>query len=178
MWYPGMPEGQGFDEAGPRHYLEVEIEDNATRVTPVVSSRVMCSAYDLDCSGIGTAQQILDQLRAWALEVSQPQIARVTLTGLCRASVTAELPSVYDAAAGGFEHLVLLDKTSPAEDFEELAEETSTLGTFIARINAELEDAPDARRKKMLERAREVGLAAHRDQKPAIIGLEIGGEAS
>ncbi len=178
MWYPGMPEGQGFDETGPHHYLEVEVEDAGVRVTPVVSSRVVFSTYELDCSSFTTAQQILDALRAWSAGNPQPQVARVTLTGLCRPSILAELPGVQDAAADGFEHLVLLDETTPAEDFEELARETSTLGAFIGRLNDEIRDAPDPQRKRLLERAREAGLAAHRDQKLAIPGLEIGGDGS
>jgi hypothetical protein len=100
------------------------------------------------------------------------------LTGLCRPSILAELPGVQDAAADGFEHLVLLDETTPAEDFEELARETSTLGAFIGRLNDEIRDAPDPQRKRLLERAREAGLAAHRDQKLAIPGLDIGGDGS
>jgi len=178
MWYPGMPEGQGFDEAGPRHYLEVEIDDGLVRVNPVGSSRVVYAVYEIDCSSLVTAQQVLDQLRVWSAQVSTPQVARVTLTGPCRSSIVAELPAIHDAAAPDFEHLLLLDETTPAEDFDELARETSTLGAFIRRLNEEIGDAPDPQRKRMLERAREIGLAAHRDQKLAVQGLEAGGDPS
>jgi DNA repair exonuclease SbcCD nuclease subunit len=176
MWYSGMPEGQGFDQTGARHYLEVEVEDDKVRVQPVASSKVVFSSYELDCESLDNAQQVLDKIRAWALESPLPQVARIALTGMCRASISSELPGVYDAASGNFEHLFLLDQTVPAEDFEELARETSTLGAFITRMNVEIADAPDPRRRRVLERAREVGLAAHHDRKPAILGLDIGGE--
>jgi DNA repair exonuclease SbcCD nuclease subunit len=178
MWYPGMPEGQGFDETGPRHYLEVELEDDSIRVNPVVSSSVVYAVYEIDCTSLVSAQQIVDQLRAWSAQASTPQVARVTLSGACRPSIVAELSAIRDASAGGFEHLLLLDETTPAEDFEELARETSTLGAFIRRLNEEIRDAPDLQRKHMLERAREVGLAAHRDQKMAVQGLDVDGDGS
>lgn len=176
MWYPGMPEGQGFDESGPRHYLEVEIENDAVAVKPVVSSRVIFAAYELDCSTFASAQEVVDRIRAWASAESLPQVARVTLKGSCRPSILNELPGIYDAASGDFEHLLLLNETAPIEDYEDLARETSTLGVFISRLNDEIRDAPDPQRRRLLERAREVGLAAHRDQKPAILGLDTGGE--
>jgi len=178
MWYPGMPEGQGFDETGPRHYLEVEIENDSVRVNPVVSSSVVYAVYEIDCTSLVSAQQIVDQLRAWSAQASTPQVARVTLSGACRPSIVAELSAIRDASADGFEHLLLLDETTPAEDFEELARETSTLGAFIRRLNEEIRDAPDLQRKHMLERAREAGLAAHRDQKMAVQGLDVDGDGS
>ena len=176
MYYPGAPEGHGFDETGPRYYLEVEIEEGAVRVTPVPSAKVLYLTRTFDCSTLITAQDVIDAVRGQAAAAGLRTVARITLAGACAPSIISELPAIYDALASEFEHLVLVDETIPSEDYEELARESSSLGAFLGKVNAEIRDAPDVARRRVLERAREVSLAAHRGQRLPINGLDFGGE--
>lgn len=175
MYYPGAPEGHGFNESGPRHYLEVEIEDGAVRVARVPSARVVYAVHTLDCSGFSSAQQVVDALRRIASERAVRQVARVGLSGPCAPSIVSEVPAVYDVVSAEFEYLVLRDETLPLEDYEERAREITSLGLFLRKLNEEILDAPDAARRGVLERAREVGLAAYREQTVPIFGVDVGG---
>lgn len=174
--YCGAPEGHDFGELGPRYYLEVEINDNATRVEPVRSSRVLFTRHALDCSQYQSAHDLTEALRAIAAACDLPQIARVTLSGACPAALTSELQSVHDAVASSFEHLDLVDETEPEEDFEQMAQLPTTLGLFVRQINQEIADAPDDARRAVLRRARQVGIAAYQGQKLTIAGAD--GEAA
>ncbi len=176
MYYSGAPESHGFNHPGMRHYLEVEIADGPAQVTRVPSARAVYASYELDCSALATAQQAIDRIRAWGAAAATPQIARVTLTGTCLPSVAAELAAIQDAVASDFEYLAIRDESVLAEDYDELARETSSLGTFVRRLNEEIADAPDPERRRMIARAREVGLAAYREQKLPIFGLGLAGE--
>lgn len=179
MYYSGAPEAHGFNHSGMRHFLEVEIDHGgAVQVKPVPSARVTYESFALDCGEFEHAQQLIEVLRKRAADQPLPQIARVTLTGLCLPSLLAELPAVYDAVAAQFESLQLIDQTVPLEDYEELARETTTLGAFVERMNEEIADAPDEVRVRLLKRAREVGVAAYREQKLGIRGLDFGGASA
>ncbi|HOT49581.1 MAG TPA: hypothetical protein PLI07_01285, partial [Candidatus Hydrogenedentes bacterium] len=110
-------------------------------------------------------------LRKMATAYSAPPILRVTLKGLCDASLVGDLQAVRDALANDFEYLLLEDETLPAEDFDELSRDPTSLGAFVQRLNDEIRDAPDPDRRRMLMRARAVGVAAHRGHALDIAGL-------
>ena len=173
--YSGAPEGHGFDEPGPHHYLEVEIDAGAVCVTAVPCSRVVYSTYRIDCSVAASTQEIVEAIRARAEAVDVPQVARITLSGACSPSLAGEFPSVRDTVEQDFEYLVLINETTPLEDYEELARETTALGAFLKRLNDEIAVEPVPPRREMLERAREVGLAAYRNQKVPVLGMDLKG---
>jgi DNA repair exonuclease SbcCD nuclease subunit len=176
MYYPGAPEGHGFDETGPHYHLEVEIEADDVRATPVPSATVHYATHEVDCSDFTTSHQVVEAIRLRRRSVDAPQVARVTLTGVSPQSIIGEIPAIYDAVAHEFEHLSLIDETTPLEDYEAVARETTTLGEFLRRLNEEIRDAPDPARRRLLERTREVGLAAYRDRKIGIVGLDVAGD--
>ena len=174
--YSGAPEGHDFGETGPHYCLDVEIDETGVRVSPVPCARVIYATYAIDCTPFTNAQQLVEAIRAYPGETAEPQIARVTLSGQCLPAIAGELRAVYDAVAGDFEYLVLLDKTQSAENYETLALEDTSLGEFIRKLNAEIRDAPDEAQCALLERTREIGLAAYRREKMPIRGLAMEGE--
>lgn len=176
IYYSGAPEGHDFSECGPHHFLEVEIGDDKPVVRAVPSSRVVYASHAIECDGLATSQDIIEAVRAFAADGARQHgvriIARIAFTGVCPSSIMSELSSISDAVSSEFEHLVLLDQTRSPDDYEELAKEASTLGVFVRRMNSEIQDEPDPGRQRVLERAREVGLAAYRDERLAIRGLD------
>jgi DNA repair exonuclease SbcCD nuclease subunit len=174
--YAGAPEGHDFNETGMRYCLEVEIDESAAvpqvevRQTP--SSKTIYRNHSVDCTELADSQQIVDALRRLAQQEPLPQVAQVTLTGVCRPEVRQELPGIYDAAAEAFAFLELVNETGPAEDYLALARESTSLGLFVRRISEEIRDAPDENRRAMLIRARETGLAAYRGCILPVRGLE------
>lgn len=175
IYYSGAPEGHGFGETGVCCYLELEMDAGQVHVRPVASSRVVYSAYSVDCTDFTTTQELVEAIRTFANRSSLPQIARVVLNGAASPALQAGLSAIYDAVSGQFEHIEMVDATRPAEDYATLARETTSLGAFIRKLSEECADAPDAAQIQLLERAREVGLAAFRGYELGIRGFE-GGE--
>lgn len=171
MYYSGAPEGRNFRESGPHHYLEIEIDDDV-RVNAVPSSRIVYNSHSIDCSAVVTAQELIETVRNIAASENLPQSVRITLEGPCATELRNEIPAVYDSAASEFVYLQLIDNTTSPEDYAELAKESTSLGGFIGKLNAEIEDARDEAQRRMLTRTREVGLAAYRGQSLLIRGLE------
>ena len=162
VYYSGSPEGHSFGETGLHHYLEVDVDETGARVTPVPSSRAVYSTHTIDCSAFSSAQELVTALRALPRESGMAAIARVTLIGACDDAYRAEIGAAYDAVAGDFEYLRLIDATEPLEDFAALAKENTSMGAFVGILNTELRDCADSPRQRMLTRARSIGVAAYR----------------
>jgi DNA repair exonuclease SbcCD nuclease subunit len=179
MAYSGAPEGHDFSETGPRHYLEVEIACGPgaaprVEVRPVVSSSLVYHVQTLDAGACPHAHALVEALCALPQPGQPPLAARIILEGAIAPELRAELDAVRDAAAGAFAYLEIVDATHAPEDVEALAEENTSLGIFMRRINQEIKDAPDEARRAMLLRAREVGLAAYRGREIPIRFLAEG----
>ncbi|HNR31457.1 MAG TPA: metallophosphoesterase [Candidatus Hydrogenedentes bacterium] len=177
VWYSGAPEGLGFHEPGPHHYLEIEIDaeaDAPPRVTvrPASVSHTNYVVTTLDCGVLASRDAVVEALRALASVDGGDLVARVSLTGPCPPAMRESFRDVYEGAADAFTFLDLLDETEPAEVFEELAREHTSLGLYVRRLNQQLADTVEDRRRRMLARSREVGLAAYRDSDVAIRGVE------
>lgn len=184
VYYSGSPEGHGFNEAGMHYHLEIEIDEKKTgpnaervNVTKVPSSRVKYVVETVDCSPFMTTHQIVESLRAYAKSEALPLVARIVLAGSTSLPVQAELAAIRDAVENDFEFLQLHCRTKALEDYDMLAREETSLGGFIRAVNNELRDATDPARRQLLERARDVGLAAYRNECLAIRGIEDPAEA-
>ena len=70
--------------------------------------------------------------------------------------------------------LEFVDRTESIEDYAKLGREDTSLGILIRRLSQEIADATEKGRRQLLERAREVGLAAFRAREVEIRGLERG----
>ena len=172
MHYSGAPEGHGFHEPGPHHYLEVETDSHGVTVTPVVSSRFVYAEHAVDCSGLAHCGQVIEHIRELVAQIDTPQIARVTLTGEALPEWRSQLKRIYEETALAFEFLDLADETESVEDYETLASENTSLGAFMARLGDGIRDTPDEANRRMLARARELGLAAYRGHDLPVIGSE------
>lgn len=174
MWYSGSPEGHSQREQGMHHYLEIEAAKGRIEVKQVPSARVIYATRRIECDAFGSAQELVDEVRAIARGEQERQVARVVLTGNLDPAIHGELGLVFDAAALEFEHLQLVDKTAPLEDYEALANEDTSLGAFVNRLNREIAAAEDEGQRQKCLRAIEVGVASFRQRDVEIRGLERG----
>lgn len=172
LCYPGAPEGHGFRETGPMHYVEVEIETDSIRIVPVVSSRTIYTVDRIECTAFSTTQQVVDAIRAVRNTDGFNQIARVELVGACTGSWREQLASVRDALASQFEALDLIDRLEPEEDYEALAQENTSLGVFVQYVNERIRFTEDPDLRRILMRAREVGIAAYRGRDLPLRGAD------
>jgi len=150
----------------------VELREAGVQVTPICCSRVVYSTHKIDCSGFTTAHEAAAAIRALASDSEPAQVARVTLTGACRAELRDNLPAIIESASPAFDTLKLVDKTQSDQDYEQLAKENTCLGIFARTLNQEIADAPDENRLRFLTRARDLGVAAYSQRQVAIRGWE------
>ncbi|MDZ4859516.1 MAG: metallophosphoesterase [Candidatus Hydrogenedentes bacterium] len=169
--YAGSPEGHDFGEPGVHVHVEIEIDGPEIRVREMPSAATVFETHSIDCSNLESSQSLVEAIRALPASFSGSRIARLVLTGSAPQDIHAELPALYDSVQGLFDHLELTNQLELAEDFNALAHEQTSLGAFIAEINSQLRDITDPRRLRLLERAREVGLAAYRGRMLPIQGV-------
>ncbi len=172
VFYSGAPEGHGFGETGMRGYLEVLIEDGSVDVKPVPSAQAVYHNHRLDVSGMTNAQEVVGAIRALPRESGKTNLVRVTLTGAAAPALQEAIPAVRESVGDVFAYLEVVDQTVPEDDYEDLAQDATSLGMFLQQINKEIEDAGSEARRAMLLRARQVGLFAYRGQPLPIRGLE------
>jgi DNA repair exonuclease SbcCD nuclease subunit len=172
--YCGSPVGHDFGETGTHVYVEIEIDDADLHVREVPSSDTVFSVHTLDCSDMESSQQIIEAIRDLIPDAAGSRIARVVLQGAVSQELRMELQAVHDAVRGDFEYLELVDRLDTEMDFESLASEQTSLGAFVSEINAQLRDTTEERRRAMLVRARELGVAAYRGRMAPVRGA--GGE--
>ena len=172
VYYSGSPEGHGFGEAGMRHYLEIEIGDNEIRVTPKPSAGAVFEHHEVDCTDLASSQELIDRIRSLPHDATADRVIRIRLTGSARIELSSEFPSVQDALTGFADAVVWVDDTRVLEEYDVLAKDPTSFGGFVARINEEIELESDANRLLMLERSREVGIAAYRNHALPVHGVE------
>ncbi len=175
MYYSGTPEGHSFGEAGPRHFLQIDIDDDRrVTVTPILSSRHVYETHEIDCSPFASAQDVVDAIRALPGPQAEGRIARIRLRGSCAEAWQGELQRIYEAVAPQFDFLDLVDALEPAEDLDALAREQSSLGAFVRRLRDEIRFAVDEDEAARLRRALETGVAAFRGRTLPIRGADRG----
>lgn len=172
MYYSGPPQGHDFSETGPRGYLRIELGPKKTTVTPIISSLSCYETWSIDCASMDSAQDAVEAIRV--LEPTGPgrRIARITLTGTVSPELHSGLLRIKDTFDDVFELLELVDQTVSAEDYDHLAQGSTSLGDFTRRMNGEIERAQDVAQRQLLERAREVGVASFRQREVPVLGME------
>lgn len=172
MAYSGSPEGHGFGEPGERHYAEVTVDGSSVDIRPVESARVVYATHELRCDELESSQDLVPALQNLAGTSPKRLIARVALSGTTDLDLDAELESVHDAVADRFEYLELLDATAPRDNYGALARQETSLGLFVRTLNEEIGDLSEPARTAMVERARELGVAAFHERRVPIRGMK------
>jgi len=174
--YPGSPEGLNFTEPGPRYCMAVTLTLESgrwrARLEPKKVNQAVYITHEIDCTAFSSAQELVEALRTLARRETCPAIARVKLTGNCSANFRAAINEVTAALHDDFLYLELRDETTPAEDYEQLAQASTSLGLLLRKMNEAIQDAPDAREYRKIVRAREIALAAFRGTVLPIPGVE------
>lgn len=177
--YPGAPEQHDYAHPEPGHALEIEITQDggdgpsAATVTPFPAAGAVFQQVSIDCSGHKTLAALERAVRKTANAADgRPRIARVRLEGACGASIRSELGGLHSRLASDFAWLDLEDATEPAEDFEDIARETTSLGLFVQRMNEQIADSASDAERARLGRVRDLGLAAYRVQELPLRGME------
>jgi len=179
-WYSGPPEGHGFDEPGPMNLLEVEIippEGNnlsaTVLVAPQQSSKLVYASAETDCAGLRDISALAAAVGERLAQPDAAVIARAVLTGAASPELRDAIPELAGMVEGRFEAFCVEDRTRPDDDFEEIGREDTALGEFVRQLTEERDAAIDPGRRAVLDRAREVGLAAFVGREPPVRGVGV-----
>jgi DNA repair exonuclease SbcCD nuclease subunit len=162
VWYSGIPEGRGWDEAGKLGYLRVEIAGGEVSVQGVPCNRYPLETITIDCEGFATREQIVEALlaRCGSGEIDPEAIVRVRLTGPVDPRLDLSTGEIEERLAGRALHFHWEDRTRPALDLEEIAGENTLRGRFVRLMNERLAAEADPLERERIERARLYGLEA------------------
>jgi len=169
VWYSGAPEGHGFDETGLRYWLETEIDNERTTVKPVECAKTIYTRAQVECGDLKTSQDVVDAIRAVRTDSSRSCIAKIVLRGTAGGWRTG-LSGIRESVEAEFEALVLDDQTIAEEAYDTLAQDPTSLGLFVRRMNEVIATEFEPQQRRLYERARELGLAAYRGEQPPIAG--------
>jgi DNA repair protein SbcD/Mre11 len=160
IWYSGIPEGRGWDEAGACGYLWVEAKDGAVRIESRFCNQYPLKTLTIDCDDFSTREQILDAiLQQRGVQFDPKTILRIQLAGALDPKLDLSLTEIEERLADEVLYIQWDDRTHPALDFEMIACEKTLRGRFVRLLNERLAAAPEKDRAS-LERARLYGVQA------------------
>jgi exonuclease SbcD len=158
VWYCGIPEGRGWDEPGICAYLLGEIDGQQVSVQAVACGQIPLQSIAIPCDGLSTSQ-ILDAIREQRGAPDPKTILRVRLAGSLNPRLNLSTSELGERLADEALFVQWDDRTTPALDFESLAQESTLCGRFVRNLNERLASAPDTEREH-LERTRFYGVQA------------------
>ncbi len=139
--YPGTPEPLGFDEEGDHFVLLLHLSHDAIRPDVLPFGRVVYRSHRLDVSSFLTSDEIRSAIESLAPveDGAAPLIARVILQGQLQPEVDLDREALLNACAEPFAFLDIVNSTYSAYDFDELAEESTTKGTYVRLLRRKME---------------------------------------
>lgn len=140
--YPGTPEPLGFDEEGDHFVLLLRVSQDAISPQLLPFNRINYRTFHSDVSSILTSDEIRAAIESFASTeegAAASLIARIILQGQLQPEVDFDRAGLLNACAERFAFLDIVDSTYPAYDYDELAEESTTKGTFVRLIRRKME---------------------------------------
>lgn len=158
--YPGSPEPLGFDESGDHFAVIVKVEKSGeSSAIPVKTNAINFSNEEIDISRISSSADGSQKIKDAVKKYGKTDIVRAILKGRIDPEISIDAEILSANLKGEILHLVVVDKTEPAFDYESIAGELNVRGVFAKKILAEMGMA-DEKRKEVLEHALKLGLEA------------------
>ena len=149
--YPGSPNAHGFDEIGPRYFLDVEVGGDTVEVRPVETGAARFWEKTIPADGL-TYAELIAALSSAAAGYDERDIIRFRLVGTCPFP-TPPLPEDYPNVAE------ILDETTLPVDAAEIAARPGLKGLFTKYLLEEIEKR-DGADKAVAEAALKLGWEA------------------
>jgi len=161
-YYAGTPEGISFDspETGDRFAIIGEIgDDGAITVEQAKINRRVMKSAEIDCTSFESQSSILDAVRP----VCEPNaLVEVRLIGNPIAEVCTALEEIADRFKESCLYMSI-DLTDLSAQTDAQVDDRTIRGRFYKYMLAQIEEASDAEKKRLLRRALELGIAAFKE---------------
>jgi exonuclease SbcD len=172
-WYPGIPEGRGWDETGACGYLFGEVRDGSLRIESRRCNQYPLQTMTVDCDAFSTREQILDAVLERREGLFDPDtILRIRLSGALDPRVDLSLAELEERLAGEALYIQWDDRTYPAWDFEAIAREKTLRGRFVRHMDERIAAAAAASDTAASTDAAESGEERIRLERARIYGVQ------
>lgn len=135
--YPGCLEGRGFDEAGEKGFVVLDID--GANVTPqfVPFSKRIIHDVEIPLSGTLSYDEISHQIAAGIAGIPSGDIVQVTLTGEITEDTDIETDSYQAAFSPQYFFIRFKDRTEIKIDWTQYENDVSLKGEFIRLVKAQ-----------------------------------------
>ncbi len=168
LCYPGSPESLGFDEAGKRHVLLLELDGDRKTFDLLQMEHRPYEVVSVDVSSATTRDSIREQVADLSRDKGLAEaFVRLHLTGTLHPDVDLNPEGLQSDLGENFAFLVLRDETHPGYDIEALKQDLTVKGAFVRKMAGLMEKGSPAER-ELAREALFLGLQAleGRDLRP------------
>ena len=139
----------------------VEIQASDAKVELIDINEKRYETREVDCSDCASSSEV-DARIVGALTDPDPQnvFLRLRLIGEVGPDCAVDQTKIVGRHRGGYEVLVVEDKTEPLLDIDNRAERKSLDGLFVRKLRQMIADAPSESERRLAELALQAGLHA------------------
>ncbi len=148
--YCGCLEGRGFDEAGDKGFVLLDVaEDNSFTYEFIKNSRRDIVKVECDISGLEDTAEILGEIEKSVKEISRDSMVKVILKGDVSTNATKDTELFKKYLEDRFWFSKFSDETRLKLNAEDYVNDISLKGEFIRRVMAS--DLPEALRDRVIQ---------------------------
>lgn len=146
--YSGCLEPRGYDELGPKGYIDIEV-DKKLALKFVEFSRRRIDLLKVDVSGCHSTVDVIDKIRNES-KTSPDNLLRIELVGQADFDKSSLLNDVNSALESSYYSISVKDKTKKKIDIDSYRDEKSIRGEFIRMVEQD-SSLSDEEKAKVIE---------------------------
>lgn len=143
--YCGTPEGRGFDEAGERGFVVIDVSEDGVTHTFVPSEGRKLRIIETDITGEKTQSEIEAAVGRALLGVSKNDMVRVVLVGNHAPDTVRDTDSIRRRFSHEYFYFEAKDKTTLGIRAEDYKHDKSLMGEFVRQVMADEKLTPQER---------------------------------
>lgn len=135
--YSGCLEGRGFDECGPKGFVELDILDKTIQWRFVPFQYRKLESIDIDISGIANMVELVSKVESDVSNLDSNSIVRVVLTGEYELTLRKDLRILASSLSNRFYAVKIIDKSRLFIDKSKYEYDVSLKGELIRLIKSD-----------------------------------------
>ena len=147
--YPGCLEGRGFDEAGKKGFVVLDINDNKIETEFISVATRTIHQIEVNITGLLTYDEIMNSISQKISDISSDDIVEVLLTGEVSEDSDIETEAYQSSFAKNYYLIRIKDKTEAKINYDKYENDVSLKGEFI-RLVKEQNDLSDEEKAKVI----------------------------
>ena len=162
-YYSGAPEPTAFNQRKTGSVASVNLSDRGINIEPVQVGTIEAKVTEIDVSGLSEPEVIA----AIQANAGSNRMLNLSLNGLKSAANLLDLEAIYEATAGDFYYLNIIDRAQLSLESIDSNEfpEAFVIGQYVRLLADRIEGAADERECRIAEESLQLGVALLQGQK-------------